>query len=38
MARKRKQLEAIGYMRTSSATNIGPDKDIPLLPSAAAPR
>ena len=27
MARKGKLLEAIGYMRTSSATNVGPDKD-----------
>jgi DNA invertase Pin-like site-specific DNA recombinase len=27
MARKGKRLEAIGYMRTSSATNVGADKD-----------
>jgi hypothetical protein len=27
MARKEKLLEAIGYMRPSSATNVGPDKD-----------
>ena len=27
MARKTKRLEALGYMRTSSATNVGADKD-----------
>jgi DNA invertase Pin-like site-specific DNA recombinase len=27
LARKRKRVEAVGYVRTSSAANIGPDKD-----------
>ena len=27
MARKRNRIEAVGYVRTSSATNVGPDKD-----------
>jgi DNA invertase Pin-like site-specific DNA recombinase len=27
MVQKRKLVEAVGYMRTSSATNVGPDKD-----------
>lgn len=27
MANKRKRIEAVAYMRTSSATNVGPDKD-----------
>jgi DNA invertase Pin-like site-specific DNA recombinase len=27
MAKHRKQVEAVGYLRTSSATNAGPDKD-----------
>ena len=27
MTRQRKQVEAIAYLRTSSATNTGPDKD-----------
>jgi len=27
MARKGKTVDAIGYMRTSSATNVGADKD-----------
>ena len=28
MARKRNLVQAVGYMRTSSATNVGPDKDL----------
>ena len=27
MARKRNRVEAVGYVRTSSATNVGADKD-----------
>jgi hypothetical protein len=27
MARRRKSVEAVAYLRTSSATNAGPDKD-----------
>jgi len=27
MSRKRNRIEAVGYLRTSSATNVGPDKD-----------
>jgi hypothetical protein len=27
MTKQRKQVEAVAYLRTSSATNAGPDKD-----------
>jgi hypothetical protein len=37
MARKRNLVQAVGYLRTSSATNVGPDKDSEKRQRAATP-